>query len=47
MTKRFAILTALLVTLAACQSTSGTQPSGNDCSQINESNRDRCLTSTL
>ncbi|MEM7566882.1 MAG: hypothetical protein AAF321_06570 [Pseudomonadota bacterium] len=43
-TTRFGVLAALLMTLAACQSTGGTLPSADDCTQINENNRERCQT---
>ncbi len=41
---RFAVLAALFMTLAACQSTSGTLPDADDCTSINENNRERCQT---
>ena len=46
MPRRFAILAALFVTLSACQSLSASSggTGGEDCSSINESNRERCQT---
>ena len=42
MTQRLAILSALLLGLAACQSVGAPAPTDPDCGVINDQNRDRC-----